>query len=91
MFDSERDTALVAPPVARRRRQHVLVAALLAVLGTGAVYRGLGWSLASAAPQPAPLSPAATPRIEQSLQPHEANADVDVGPGQMEPVLVSSP
>jgi hypothetical protein len=28
--------------------------------------------------------------IEQSVQPHDANADADVGPGEVEPVLVGA-
>jgi hypothetical protein len=28
--------------------------------------------------------------IEQLVEPHHANADVDVGPGQVEPVLVGA-
>ena len=90
MINFKPDTAIVAPPVGRRRRWRVLLAALLAVLGAGAVYRGHRSSLASAAPRPA-LPPPAQPPIEQSVQPHHANADVDVGPGEVEPIPVGAP
>lgn len=70
---------------------YLLLAALLAALGAGAVYQRLGSPFASAAPLPAPPSHAMTPTTEQSLPAYPANADTDVGPGQIEPVLVGAP
>jgi hypothetical protein len=75
--------------VQRRTRWPVIVATSLAILCGGAVYHGRSSSLASAAPRPALSVPAEARRVQQSVQPHDANADTDIGPGQMEPVLVA--
>jgi hypothetical protein len=71
--------------------RRIVLAVLLAVLGAAVVYEGIGWHLAAAAPRPALPSQAMTPTTEQSLPVYPARADVDVGPGQCEPVLVGAP
>ncbi len=75
--------------VQRRTRWPIIVATSLAILCGGAVYHGRSSSLASAAPRPALPVPVETRRAQQSVQPQEASADTDVGPGQIEPVLVA--
>jgi hypothetical protein len=91
MSASQVKTAVVPSPFHRRHPRRILLAALLAVLGAAAVYLGIGSPFASAAPGPAPPSHATTPTTEQSLPAYPANADADVGPGQVEPVLVGAP
>jgi hypothetical protein len=68
-------------PVQRRTRWDVIVGTSLAILCGGALYHGRSSSLASAALRPALPVPAETRRVPQSVQPQEANADTDVGPG----------
>jgi hypothetical protein len=91
MNNPKEKTALVPSPVRRRKARRILLAALLAVLGAAAAYKGIGSPSASAAPQSAPPSGAMTPTTEQSLPAYPANADTDFGPGQIEPMLVRTP
>ncbi len=67
------------------------MAAVLAVLGAAAVYQGIGSLFPSAGPRPAPPSHALTPTTEQSLPACSASADADIGPGNIEPMLVGTP
>ena len=83
-------TALVPLPLHRSNARRVLLAALMALLAAAAIYKGFGSRLASAAPQPASPSVGMTP-TEQSLPAYPASADADVGPADVEPVLVGSP
>ena len=89
MNNSQRDAVIVVRSIGRQRRWHLLAGASLAVAGAGAIYHGLRSSAASAEPRAALPSPAQA-MIQQSVQPHAANADADVGPGQVEPVLVGA-
>jgi len=88
---SEAMSAIPGPAVSRSGRRLFLFAAILASLLTGAWFRGIITPVASAAPESSPRLAAPTAPTEQALAPHEANADADIGPGQAEPVLVSSP
>ena len=74
-----------------RNLRHILLAALLAVLVAAAVYRGFHSRIASAAQRPASPSRSVTPATEQSLPVYPASSDADVGPGDVEPILVGSP
>ena len=84
------------PSFQHQRRQRLLVAAALAVLGIGAASYGIRSRLALAAePQSAShagaTTPMTTPMTSKSEQMRGVNADADVGPGNCEPCLVGSP
>jgi len=80
------------PSFQHQRRQRLLVAAALAVLGIGAASYGIRSRLALAAePQSASHAGATTPMTSKSQQMRGVNADADVGPGNCEPCLVGSP
>jgi hypothetical protein len=89
MIPSRRDTVAVARPDGRRLLWQVLMAASLVPLGAGVVYPRLRSCFASAAPRLA-LRSGAAPMSKQSVPPHDANADADIGPGEVEPVLAGA-
>ena len=79
------------PSFQQQRRQRLLVAGALAVLGIAAGTYGIRSRLALAEPVSASPSQATTPMTPQSVQLRTANADLDHGPGQCEPCVVGSP
>jgi hypothetical protein len=91
MNNSDKNTAVLPLSIPRKTRQGFLLLALLAVLGAGALFHGIVAPLASVAPRSAPLSDVTTPLPHQSVPPHAANANAELGPGVVEPLLVASP
>jgi len=89
MINSKRETAVDGPPVGHRRLWQVVMAASLVPLGAGVVHPGLRSFFGSAPPGPV-LPSAAAQTIKQSVPSHAADADADVGPGEVEPVLVGA-
>ena len=72
------------------RRNRLLIATAVAVLGAGVVFLGIRSPFASAAPQSVPPPSATAPTIQDSQQWHPADASADVGPGQCEPCVVGT-
>lgn len=87
MNNPDTNTAVVRLPVPPRTRRGFLLLALLAVLGTAALFHGIASPLASEAPRSTPLGDVTTPLPQQSVPLHAANADTDVGLGVVEPML----
>lgn len=84
-------TSLPLPFHHKRRRNGLLIATALTLLGAGAIYLGLGSPFASAATPSVPSSSMTAPGSQDSQQWHAADADADVGPGQCEPCVVFVP
>jgi hypothetical protein len=91
MNEIDREAEAPTSSFQRERRQRLLVAIALAVLGAGATYAAVGSPFASAAPQSVPPSVTRAVTTQDSQRWHTADADADVGPGQCEPCAVISP
>jgi hypothetical protein len=91
MIPVEQMTAVPSPVASRGGRRLLLAVAFPVALMAGFWFRGLVAPVASAAPESTrPPLPTAT-STPQAVPTHTATADTDIGPGQAEPMLVSSP